>query len=60
MLIKHLQTVAQGRHSRISFISGDVHVAGLGRLYSYPKMDLRKDFRFMPQVDTPPPHHHHL
>ena len=50
MLIRHLQTVAQSRISRITFISGDVHVAGLGRLYSHPKTDLRKDFRFMPQV----------
>jgi hypothetical protein len=50
MLIKHMQTVAQGRNIRVMFISGDVHVAGLGRLYSYPKVDFRKDFRFMPQV----------
>ncbi len=52
MLIRHLQSVAQGRNTRITFISGDVHVAGLGRLYSYPKTDFRKDFRFMTQVGT--------
>ncbi len=37
----------------MTFVSGDVHVGGLGRLYSHPKMDLRKDFRFMPQVCKP-------
>ena len=50
MLVKRLQGIAQSRHIRMTFVSGDVHVGGLGRLYSHPKMDLRKDFRFMPQV----------
>lgn len=50
MLIRKMQEFARTRNLRISFISGDVHVGGLGRLYSNPKMDLRKDFRYMPQV----------
>lgn len=50
MLIGRLQTFAQTRHIRVTFVSGDVHVGGLGRLYTHPKTDLRKDFRFMPQV----------
>lgn len=49
-LIRRLQDVAKARNMRVTFISGDVHVGGLGRLYSHPKLDLRKDFRFMPQA----------
>ncbi|KIY98521.1 hypothetical protein MNEG_9441 [Monoraphidium neglectum] len=47
---------------RVSLISGDVHLATTGRLYSYPKRDdLARDFRFMPQIvssaiaNPPPP-----
>ena len=50
MLIKRLQGYARQKNLRVIFISGDVHVGGLGRLYTHPKMDLRQDFRFMPQV----------
>lgn len=53
MLVKRLQGIAQTRHIRMTFVSGDVHVGGLGRLYTHPKLDLRKDFRFMPQVSRP-------
>jgi hypothetical protein len=50
-LIEHLQMLSKAKHLRISIISGDVHLAATGRLYSHPKQpDLRKDFRFMPQV----------
>lgn len=51
MLIQRLQGISSLRNMRMTFISGDVHVGGLGRLYSYPKVDLRKDHRFMPQVN---------
>jgi len=61
-LIEHLQMLAKAKHLRISIISGDVHLAATGRLYSHPKQpDLRKDFRFMPQIvcsaigNAPPP-----
>ncbi|BDA46401.1 Uncharacterized protein YGR266W [Coccomyxa sp. Obi] len=60
--VERLQAVAKRREARISFISGDVHCAGIGRLYSRPKMaHLRHDYRFMPQVvssaiwNCPPP-----
>ena len=50
-LIEHLQMLAKAKKLRISIISGDVHLAATGRLYSYPKMkDLSMDFRYMPQV----------
>ncbi len=35
--IKRLQHLARARRLRISFISGDVHAASVGRLYSRPK-----------------------
>lgn len=49
-LISRLQGVAQSKSVRVTFVSGDVHVGGLGRLYSSQKLDLRQDFRYMPQV----------
>lgn len=52
MLVRRLQSIAQRKSIRMTFVSGDVHVGGLGRLYSHPKVDLRTDFRFMPQVTT--------
>jgi len=61
-LIEHLQMLAKAKKLRISIISGDVHLAATGRLYSYPKMkDLSMDFRYMPQIvcsaigNAPPP-----
>ncbi|GBF95465.1 hypothetical protein Rsub_07815 [Raphidocelis subcapitata] len=54
--------LAKIKNLRVSFISGDVHLATTGRLYSYPKpADLGRDFRFMPQIvssaiaNAPPP-----
>ena len=35
---------------QVTFISGDVHVAGLGRICTRPVTNLRTDHRFMPQV----------
>jgi hypothetical protein len=47
---------------RVSFISGDVHLAAAGRLYSFPKTkSLASDPGYMPQfvssaiVNAPPP-----
>ncbi|KAI8466328.1 MAG: hypothetical protein J3K34DRAFT_485023 [Monoraphidium minutum] len=61
-LIEHLQMLAKIKNLRVSLISGDVHLATTGRLYSWPKPDdLKRDFRFMPQIvssaiaNAPPP-----
>ena len=35
---------------QVTFMSGDVHVAGLGRFCTRPVTNLRTDHRFMPQV----------
>ena len=52
-LIARLQSVAKTKNVRVSFVGGDVHVAGVGRLYTQPKIHrLRYDHRFMPQVLT--------
>lgn len=40
MLIEKCQQVAAAQSLRISFLSGDVHVCGAGRLYSDPKVML--------------------
>ena len=36
--VERLQAVARERQARGSFMSGDVHVAGVGRFYSRPKV----------------------
>ncbi|DBA98627.1 TPA: hypothetical protein ACH3X1_014416 [Trebouxia sp. C0004] len=61
-LIARLQNLAKTKNVRVSFVGGDVHVAGVGRLYTQPKVHrLRHDHRFMPQivssaiVNAPPP-----
>ncbi|KAK9838336.1 hypothetical protein WJX81_005496 [Elliptochloris bilobata] len=51
--IKRLQHLARARGLRVSFISGDVHVCAVGRLYSRPKLKhLRFDHRFMTQITS--------
>ena len=39
--VKRLQHLARARRLRVSFISGDVHVCAVGRLYSRPKARCR-------------------
>jgi hypothetical protein len=49
------QDIAKDRQVRVTFISGDVHLASVGRLYSYPKMkdeDFREDFRYMANITS--------
>ena len=46
-LIEQLQMVSLARGIRVSFISGDVHLAAAARLYSYPK-----------KIDPSSEHHH--
>lgn len=38
MLIEQCQEIASKQCIRFSFLSGDVHVCGAGRLYSDPKV----------------------
>lgn len=38
MFVDRLQEVAKAREVRVSFVSGDVHVGGVGRLYTRPKV----------------------
>ena len=54
--------LAKSKSLRVSLVSGDVHVAATGRLYTWPKPDdLAADHRFMPQIvssaiaNAPPP-----
>ncbi|KAI8466181.1 MAG: hypothetical protein J3K34DRAFT_524717 [Monoraphidium minutum] len=61
-LIENLQLMARGRQWRVTFLSGDVHLAAAGRLYSFPKSkSLVNDPCYMPQfvssaiVNGPPP-----
>lgn len=59
--IKVLQEVALAKHVRVSIISGDAHVGGVGRLYSRPKRPPAQDPLFMAQIissaimNAPPP-----
>ncbi|KAK9817992.1 hypothetical protein WJX72_005420 [[Myrmecia] bisecta] len=62
MFIQKLQGLSKEKEIRVTFISGDVHVGGIGRFYTHPKVrHLRNDYRFMTQVissaimNTPPP-----
>jgi len=58
-----LQEIASNKGVRVSVLSGDAHVGGVGRLYSRkrPKLDPREDPLFMVQVissaimNAPPP-----
>ncbi|GIL43727.1 hypothetical protein Vafri_1366 [Volvox africanus] len=62
-LIENLQMLSKYRGCRVTLLSGDVHVCGLGRLISSPEPSdemLLNDFRYMPQVissaiSNPPP-----
>ena len=36
-LVERLQGVAKARGARVSFVSVDVHVGGVGRLFTRPK-----------------------
>jgi phosphodiesterase/alkaline phosphatase D-like protein len=54
-MILLMQDLARERQVRVTFISGDVHLQAVGRLYSYPKQqgeDFREDFRFMANITS--------
>ncbi|KAJ3090403.1 hypothetical protein HK102_003836 [Quaeritorhiza haematococci] len=51
IFVQRLQTFAQHRHARVTFISGDVHVGGAGFFYSTtPAPTPEQDFRLMYQI----------
>ncbi|WWD20042.1 hypothetical protein CI109_104515 [Kwoniella shandongensis] len=64
-LVMECQALAQELHARITFLSGDVHLAAVGCLFTYrkkgKKIQPEKDFRYMLNivtsaiVNTPPP-----
>lgn len=60
-LIRMLQEIALAKNVRVSILSGDAHVAGVGRLYSRPKQLPEHDPLFMVQIissaimNMPPP-----
>lgn len=61
--IRMLQGFSKNKSLRVSILSGDAHVGGVGRLYSRPKIrDPSDDPLYMPQiissaiVNAPPPH----
>ncbi|ORY55436.1 uncharacterized protein BCR38DRAFT_356855 [Pseudomassariella vexata] len=62
-VMEDLQDLAADKSVRITILSGDVHLAAIGRFYSNPKLNMakHKDFRYMPNiissaiVNTPPP-----
>ncbi len=59
--ISNPKDMSLARAFRFTFLSGDVHVAGVARFLSYPRSNLRTDHRFMPQIissamgNEPPP-----
>ena len=62
-VVEYFQQLANINRIRVTFLSGDVHCAALGRFYSHPKRpDLASDPNFMPQIITsaiinaPPPY----
>jgi len=63
LVIEDLQDLAADKSTRVTILSGDVHLAAVGQFYSNPKRRIPKhnDFRYMPNiissaiVNTPPP-----
>ncbi|KAL4527925.1 hypothetical protein Ndes2526B_g07715 [Nannochloris sp. 'desiccata'] len=62
MFVKLLQEIALVKHVRVTILSGDAHVGGVGRFYSHsPKVDPHNDPIYMVQIissaimNGPPP-----
>ncbi|KKF95908.1 hypothetical protein CFO_g1748 [Ceratocystis platani] len=63
-IIEQLQDISMIKSVRVTILSGDVHLGGIGQFYSNPKFTIakHKDFRYMPNVissaiaNAPPPH----
>lgn len=62
-LIRRFQQLSKSRNVRITFLSGDVHLAAIGRFYSLPRFNIapENDHRYMVNVissaitNKPPP-----
>ncbi|OJD13099.1 hypothetical protein AJ78_06404 [Emergomyces pasteurianus Ep9510] len=62
-LIQRLQQISRKYSVRFTILSGDVHLAAIGRFYSNPRLNVpaERDFRYMPNVissaitNKPPP-----
>jgi hypothetical protein len=62
-LVERLQTICAEFSVRITILSGDVHLAALGRFYSHPRLNIpiENDFRYIANVvssaivNKPPP-----
>ncbi|KAL5606407.1 uncharacterized protein BROUX77_003600 [Berkeleyomyces rouxiae] len=62
-VIEQLQDISMIKSVRVTILSGDVHMGGVGQFYSNPKFKTakHKDFRYMPNVissaiaNAPPP-----
>ncbi|KKA28825.1 hypothetical protein TD95_000301, partial [Thielaviopsis punctulata] len=62
-IVEQLQDIAMIKSVRVTILSGDVHLGGVGQFYSNPKFKIpkHKDFRYMPNVissaiaNAPPP-----
>jgi len=63
MLVLRLQALAKQHDIRISILSGDVHLAAIGRFYSNPEQNIKveNDWRYIPNIvssaitNKPPP-----
>ena len=63
IVVQDLQDLAADKSTRVTILSGDVHLAAVGQFFSNPKLGLakHKDFRYIPNVissaiaNTPPP-----
>ncbi|GJJ08193.1 hypothetical protein Clacol_002401 [Clathrus columnatus] len=61
--VRRLQSFAEHKAVRITILSGDVHLASVGRFYSSPRLDIpqNKDHRYMVNIissaitNAPPP-----
>lgn len=60
--VRLLKEVALSQRLRVTLVSGDAHVGGVGRIYSHPKVkDVREDPAYMVQIissaimNAPPP-----
>jgi len=62
-LMLRFQELAKSRNVRITFLSGDVHLAAIGRFYAKPSLNIKteNDFRYMVNIissaitNKPPP-----
>lgn len=54
VFVERLQALARARQLRVSFISGDVHLAAVGRLYTRPKVGRVQGFNTVSGLNLGP------